>query len=54
MTEEINISFKENAKAKKFLTQNFQEIWDTMKRSKEWKKEKTPNSKAQKTSSTKS
>jgi hypothetical protein len=31
--EEIDTSVKENAKSKKFLTQNIQEIWDTMKRS---------------------
>jgi hypothetical protein len=30
--EIINTSVKENAKSKKFLTQNIQEIWDTMKR----------------------
>ncbi|KAL6082496.1 hypothetical protein STEG23_002745 [Scotinomys teguina] len=29
--EEIDISVKENTKAKKVITQNFQEIWDTMK-----------------------
>ena len=33
MIEEISTWVKENAKAKKFLTQNIQEIWDTMKRS---------------------
>jgi hypothetical protein len=31
--EEINTSIKKNVKYKKFLTQNIQEIWDTMKRS---------------------
>jgi uncharacterized coiled-coil protein SlyX len=30
--EEIDISIKENIKAKTFLTQNIQEIWYTMKR----------------------
>ena len=30
--EEIDTPVKENAKYKKFLTQNIQEIWDTMKR----------------------
>ena len=30
--EEIDTSVKENVKSKKFLTQNIQEIWDTMKR----------------------
>jgi translation initiation factor 2B subunit (eIF-2B alpha/beta/delta family) len=29
--EEIDISVKENAKSKRFLIQNIQEIWDTMK-----------------------
>ena len=34
-TEEIDISVKENVTYKKnFLTQNIQEIWDTMKRPK--------------------
>jgi methyl-accepting chemotaxis protein len=32
MIEDIDTSIKENAKSKKFLTQNIQEIWDTMKR----------------------
>jgi hypothetical protein len=31
MIEEINLSVKENAKSKKFMTQNIQEIWDTLK-----------------------
>ena len=31
-TEEIGSSVKENVKSKKFLTQNIQKIWDTMKR----------------------
>ena len=30
--EEIDILVKENVKSKKFLTQNIQKIWDTMKR----------------------
>jgi hypothetical protein len=30
--EEIDMLVKENAKCKKFLTQNIQEIWDTVKR----------------------
>ena len=30
--EEINTLIKENSKSNKFLTQNVQEIWDTMKR----------------------
>ena len=30
--EEISTSVKENIKSKKFLTQNIQEIWDTIKR----------------------
>ena len=30
--EEINPLIKENSKSNKFLTQNIQEIWDTMKR----------------------
>ena len=30
--EESNISVKENAKSKKCMTQNIQEIWDTIKR----------------------
>ena len=30
--KETDISVKENVKSKKFLTQNIQEIWDTMKR----------------------
>jgi hypothetical protein len=30
----MDISVKENVKCKKFLTQNIQEIWDTIKRSK--------------------
>ena len=30
--EETDTSVKENAKSKKFLTQNSQEIWDAMKR----------------------
>jgi hypothetical protein len=28
--EEVDILVKENAKCKKFLTQNTQEIWDTI------------------------
>ena len=32
MIEEIDTSGKENVKSKKCLTQNIQEIWDTMKR----------------------
>ncbi|KAL6067280.1 hypothetical protein STEG23_006118 [Scotinomys teguina] len=32
MIEEIDLSVKENTKAKKVITQNVQEIWDTMKR----------------------
>ena len=31
MIEEINLSVKENEKSKKFMTQNIQEIWDTLK-----------------------
>ena len=31
MIEEIDTSVKENAKSKKFLTQNIQEIWGIMK-----------------------
>ena len=31
--EEMDISIKENAKSKKFLTQNIQEIWKIRKRS---------------------
>jgi hypothetical protein len=31
-TEDIDLSVKENVNSKKFLTQNMQEIWDTMKR----------------------
>ena len=31
---EINISVKENAKSKNFMTQNIQEMWNAMKRSK--------------------
>jgi hypothetical protein len=31
MIEEIDTSGKENVKSKKCLTQNIQEIWDTMK-----------------------
>ena len=30
--EEIDISVKVSVKSKKFLTQNIQEFWDTMKR----------------------
>ena len=30
--EEINTLVKENVKSKKFLTQDIQEIWDTMKK----------------------
>lgn len=30
--EEMDVSFKKNIKSKKFLTQNMQVIWDTMKR----------------------
>ena len=30
--EEINISVKENVKSKKFMTENIQETWDTIKR----------------------
>ena len=30
--EEIDTSVKENVKPKNFMTQNIQEIWDTMKR----------------------
>ena len=30
--EETDISVKENVQCKKILTQNIQEIWDTMKR----------------------
>ena len=30
--EEIDTLVKENAKSKTFMTQNIQEIWDTMKR----------------------
>jgi restriction endonuclease len=33
MIEEIDTPAKENVKSKKFLTQNIQKIWDTMKRS---------------------
>jgi hypothetical protein len=33
-TENIDITIKENAKCKKILTQNIQEIQDTMRRSK--------------------
>ena len=32
MIEEIDSSVKENVKSNKSLTQNIQEIWDTMKR----------------------
>ena len=32
-TEEINSLVKENIKSNKFLTQNIQDIWNTMKRS---------------------
>ena len=32
MIEEIDTSVKENVKVKRFLTQNIQEIWKTMKR----------------------
>jgi hypothetical protein len=32
MIEETDTSVKENVKFIKFLTQNLQEIWDTMKR----------------------
>ena len=32
MIEEMDTLVKENVKSKKFLTQNIQEIWDTMKR----------------------
>jgi hypothetical protein len=32
MIEEINIWVKENAKFKKFMSENIQEIWGTMKR----------------------
>ena len=32
MIEEIDISVKENVKSNKLLTQNIQEIWNTMKR----------------------
>jgi hypothetical protein len=32
-TEDIDTSVKENVKARKFLIQNIQEIWDMMKRS---------------------
>ena len=28
----MNITIKENEKAKQFMTQNIQEIWDTMQR----------------------
>ena len=31
-TEEIDTSVKEHAESKKFMTQNIQEIWDTVKR----------------------
>jgi hypothetical protein len=31
MVEEMNIPVKENVKPTKFLTQNVQEIWDTIK-----------------------
>jgi hypothetical protein len=31
-TEDIDTTVKENTKFRKFLTQNIQEIWDTMKR----------------------
>ena len=31
--EEIDTLIKGNSKSNKFLTQNMQEIWDTMKRS---------------------
>ena len=32
MTEETDTSIKENIESNKFLAQNIQEIWDTMKR----------------------
>ena len=32
MIEEIDILVKENVKSKKFLAQNIQEMWSTMKR----------------------
>jgi uncharacterized coiled-coil protein SlyX len=31
MIEEINTAVKENAKYKKFMTQNVQEVWNTIK-----------------------
>ena len=31
--KETNVSVKEKAKSKKFMTQNIQEIWNNMKRS---------------------